>query len=185
MRTIAFLCLALAGGLSAGAKPSAWDEPFPGVVLDARNIRGFVGEYRWLSNFYPCTVAYEGLVYRSSEAAYQAAKFSPGARAEFTQLDPDSAKKLARSRAFDAAAWDARKDRVMREVAWAKFSQNPELGRRLAATGDRYLEETNWWNDPYWGVYQGQGKNMLGHILMETRARLLRAASVRDNPGAP
>lgn len=180
MRTIAYLWLALLGGLTAGAKPQAWDEPFPGVVQDAKNIRGFVGDYRWLSNFYPCPVAYEGLAYLSSEGAYQAAKFPAGERAPFTRLDPDSAKKLAHSKAFDAAAWDARKDRVMREVVWAKFSQNPALARQLAATGDKYLEETNWWNDPYWGVYQGQGKNVLGQVLMETRARLL-----KERPGGP
>jgi ribA/ribD-fused uncharacterized protein len=174
LRTIAFLWLALLSGLSAGAKPQAWDEPFPGVFQDARNVRGFVGDYRWLSNFYPCRVAYEGLVYASAEGAYQSAKFPPSERAVFTALDPDSAKKLAHARPFDAAAWDARKDRVMREVAWAKFSQNPALGKQLIATGDKYLEETNWWNDPYWGVYQGQGKNVLGRVLMETRARLVR-----------
>jgi ribA/ribD-fused uncharacterized protein len=172
-KTIAYLGLALLGGLPARAKPQAWDEPFPGVVQDAKNVRGFVGDYRWLSNFYPCRVEYEGLVYRSAEGAYQSAKFPPAERAVYTQLDPDSAKKLAHSKPFDAAAWDARKDRVMREVAWAKFSQNPELARQLIATGEKYLEETNWWNDPYWGVYQGQGKNMLGVVLMEVRARLV------------
>jgi len=61
----------------------------------------------------------------------------------------------------------------MRDVVWAKFSQNPDLAARLVATGEKFLEETNWWNDTYWGVYQGKGKNMLGQILMETRARLL------------
>jgi len=180
LRTIAFLWLALLGGLSAGAKPQAWDEPFPGVVQDAKNIRGFVGDYRWLSNFYPCRVEYEGRVYLSSEGAYQAAKFPDGERAVFTTLDPDSAKKLAHAKPFDAAAWDARKDRVMREVLWAKFSKNPALARQLIATAAKYLEETNWWNDPYWGVYQGAGKNMLGRLLMETRDRL-----VQERSGGP
>jgi predicted NAD-dependent protein-ADP-ribosyltransferase YbiA (DUF1768 family) len=31
-------------------------------------------ETRWLSNFYPCTIEYEGITYPSSEHAYQAAK---------------------------------------------------------------------------------------------------------------
>ena len=35
----------------------------------------------------------------------------------------------------------------MRDVVWANFLQNPELGENLLATGDRYLEETNWWGD--------------------------------------
>ena len=65
----------------------------------------------------------------------------------------------------------------MREVVWAKFSQNPELGKKLLATGDRYLEETNWWGDRLWGVYQGEGENLLGKILMETRARLAKESA--------
>ena len=31
-------------------------------------------EFAFLSNYYPCTVEYEGLVYDSSEAAFQAQK---------------------------------------------------------------------------------------------------------------
>jgi ribA/ribD-fused uncharacterized protein len=174
MRPFAYIGLALLCALPARAKARAWDEPFPGVVQDAQSIRGFVGDYRWLSNFYSCGVNYEGLTYQSSEAAYQAAKFPEAERKAFTALDPDAAKKLAHSKTIDEAKWNARKDQVMREVVWAKFSQHPDLAGRLLATGDRYLEETNWWNDPYWGVYQGKGANMLGKILMDTRARLVR-----------
>lgn len=173
MKTAVLLLLALSAGLSARAATQAWDDPFPGVVQDDKNVKGFVGGYRWLSNFYPCRVEYEGLVYRSSEGAYQSAKFPAGERAVFTTLDPDAAKALAHSKVVDAAWWDTRKDRVMRDVVWAKFSQNSDLAGRLVATGNKFLEETNWWNDPYWGVYQANGKNMLGQILMETRARLV------------
>lgn len=177
MRSTACLCLLLGATCIAAEPTRSWDAPFPGVVQDAANIRGFVGEYRWLSNFYPCRVVYEGLAYQSSEAAYQAAKLPPTERAVFQSLDADAAKKLAHSKKVDAVAWDARKDQVMRDVLWAKFSENSELTARLLATGDRYLEETNWWNDPYWGVYQGQGQNVLGRILMETRTRLARRAT--------
>jgi ribA/ribD-fused uncharacterized protein len=166
---------------AAGAKADKWDATFPGVVHDGKVIHGFVLEYRWLSNFHPCRVAYEGLVYRSSEAAYQSAKFPPAERAVFTDLDPDAAKKLAHAKFVEDAAWTARKDRVMREVVWAKFSQNPDLGARLVGTGEKDLEETNSWGDSYWGVFQGKGTDVLGKILMETRARLaaLKAASSR------
>jgi hypothetical protein len=43
-----------------------WDDPFEGVVQDERRIAGFVGEYRWLSNYFPCAVTYEGRTYGSS-----------------------------------------------------------------------------------------------------------------------
>ena len=63
----------------------------------------------------------------------------------------------------------------MREIEWAKFSQRPELAAKLLASGDRLLEETNWWGDEMWGVYKGNGQNLLGKILMEVRARLAKA----------
>lgn len=152
-------------------KPN-WDEPFEGVVHDAKKIGGFVGEYRWLSNFFPCRVEWEGRVYRSTEAAYQSGKYPAAERDVFTTLDPDPAKKLSRTKPYDTAAWETRKERTMREVIWAKFSQNPELAAKLLATGDKVLEETNWWGDEIWGVFKGKGQNLLGRVLMDTRARL-------------
>ena len=154
------------------AKPAAWGEPFAGTSADERSIHGFVGDYSWLSNFYPCPVAFGGLEYGSSEAVYQSCKVPPAERAAFTRLSADAAKKLAHSKPVDEAWWAAREDQVMRDAVWAKFSQNPALAAKLLATGDRYLEETNWWDDTYWGVHEGNGKNMLGRILMEVRTRL-------------
>ena len=164
--------LLLAGAALAAEKPPAWGDVLDGVVQDAKQIKGFAGDYKWLSNFFPCRVEYEGLVYRSSEAAYQSAKFPPEERKVYTTLDADAAKKLAHSKKIDEAPWDARKDQVMRDILWAKFSQNAELRKQLVATGKKYLEETNWWDDEYWGVFHGKGENKLGKMLMEVRAKL-------------
>jgi ribA/ribD-fused uncharacterized protein len=177
--TFALACTALAAvsaektaGTPSEKKPN-WDDPFDGVVQDEKKIGGFVGEYRWLSNFFLCRVEWEGRVYGSAEAAYQSGKFAPAEREPFVKLDPDGAKHLAHDKPLaNPAAWEARKEQVMRDVAWAKFSQHPELAAQLLATGDRLLEETNWWDDEIWGVYKGKGQNLLGKILMDTRARL-------------
>ena len=159
------------------AKKPNWDDKFDGVVHDEKKVGGFVAEYRWLSNFFMCRVEWEGRVYTSSEAAYQSGKYPPAERDVFTTLDPDPAKKLSRTKPYDTAAWEARKERTMREVLWAKFSQNPDLAKKLLATGDRLLEETNWWGDKIWGVFQGEGQNLLGKQLMEIRARLAKEAA--------
>lgn len=64
------------------------------------------------------------------------------------------------------------RDKIMYDLNVIKFS-NPYLLNLLLETGDRYLEETNWWRDDYWGVYHGpmgaQGLNKLGRILMKIR----------------
>jgi len=177
------IALLLLGGLATAsaqtgrpvalpAKPANWGDAFAGTSSDARNIHGFVGDYRWLSNFYPCPISFRGLQYHSAEAIYQSCKFPPAERAIYTRLDAAAAKKLAHSKNVDQAWWDARKDEVMRQALWAKFTQNPDLAARLLATGDKCLEETNWWDDEYWGVYQGRGRNTLGRMLMEVRSRL-------------
>jgi len=153
-------------------KPAEWGDAFAGTSVDAHSIHGFVGDYRWLSNFYPCHILFGGLDYGSSEAIYQSCKFPPSEREVYTHLDAAAAKKLAHSKNVDAAWWATQEDRVMRDALWAKFTQNPDLAARLLATGDKYLEETNWWDDTYWGVYQGHGRNILGRMLMEVRTRL-------------
>lgn len=38
------------------------------------NIKGFFCQYRWLSNFWPCKVEYDGHKFKSVEQAYQYAK---------------------------------------------------------------------------------------------------------------
>jgi ribA/ribD-fused uncharacterized protein len=152
-----------------------WDDPFPGVVHNAKKIGGFVAEYRWLSNFFPCRVEWDGLVYGSAEAAFHAAKYPEAERVLFTKLDATEAKELSHTKPYDKVAWEKRKLRVMHEIVWAKYSQNPELGKKLLATGDRYLEETNWWGDRVWGVYRGEGQNLTGKALMDIRARLAKA----------
>jgi ribA/ribD-fused uncharacterized protein len=160
----------------APEKTPNWDEKFEGVVHDTNNIAGFVAEYRWLSNYYPCKVEWDGRVYGSAEAAYHSGKYPVADRDVFTRLDPDPARKLSRTKPYDTAAWEIRKLSTMRAVVWAKFSQNPELATKLLATGSRHLEETNWWGDKIWGVYRGEGQNLLGKIIMDTRARLARAS---------
>jgi ribA/ribD-fused uncharacterized protein len=67
--------------------------------------------------------------------------------------------------------WEEVKVDIMRDLLIQKFSQQP-FRRLLLATGDSYLEETNTWNDTFWGVCNGKGKNQLGILLMEIRSYL-------------
>ena len=63
---------------------------------------------------------------------------------------------------------------IMEEVVRAKFTQNPDLARKLADTGDALICEGNTWNDTFWGVdiRNGKGENYLGKILMCVRREL-------------
>jgi ribA/ribD-fused uncharacterized protein len=143
---------------------NAW---LPTVTPDG--IYGFFGEYRWLSNFHMSYVFFEGMCFPSSEHAYQAAKTEDiEIRRLFQQL-----KTAKQAKQFGMAIdvredWDAIRVHVMHEVLVSKF-ENVELQAMLAATDGLYLEETNYWNDRFWGVCRGEGQNTLGRLLMEIR----------------
>jgi len=139
---------------------------------DDQNIKGFFGEYRWLSNFHVCDVLFEGDIYPSSENAYQAAKFDWSDRPQFKLCSPNKAQKEGAG--VTPKGWFNRNVDIMEAILRDKFTRNQDLKEALLATGDKYLEETNWWHDTFWGVdvYTGIGNNTLGHLLMKIRDEL-------------
>jgi len=74
-----------------GYKPGFWKTI---AVHNTEMIKGFFGPYRWLSNFHESPVWFEGLKYRSSENAYQAAKVEVAYREQFTAISPRVSKTL-------------------------------------------------------------------------------------------
>ena len=64
--------------------------------------------------------------------------------------------------------WSEMRLSIMKELLVQKFAQG-ELRTLLLNTKDEYLEETNYWNDKFWGVCDGEGANHLGRLLMEVR----------------
>lgn len=135
-------------------------------------IGTFDGKYRFLSNFWPCVIHYQGGVYMTTEHAYQAAKtLDQGERWRIANCStPGQAKKLGNMITL-RADWEDVKLQVMYDICWEKFNI-PELKEALIGTGDRELIEGNWWNDVYWGMCRGKGENHLGKILMDIRYKL-------------
>lgn len=147
------------------------------IVHDDSNIKGFFCQYRWLSNFYSCPVYYEGIGYNSSECAYQSAKLYPVYREYMRKLSAKDSKTAWKTFGENAILddtpeeWNSRKYDVMSIILMDKFYRNVKLRDLLISTGDKYLEEKNWWSDSDWGVDSetGIGKNNLGKILMKVR----------------
>jgi ribA/ribD-fused uncharacterized protein len=136
-------------------------------------IAEFQGEYRFLSNFWPAEIVYEGITYPTAEHAYQAAKTLDVEQRKKIAALPTPAEAKTAGRALKLRDdWETAKFTVMEEVVRYKFTHHPELGAKLLATGGHLLEEGNTWGDRVWGVYQGQGENRLGKILMKVRDEL-------------
>jgi len=84
------------------------------------NICGFFGPYKWLSNFYKCPVLYQGIIYPSSENAYQAAKIVPDQRELFISFSAEEAKvswKQERfTKLYTPKEFDSKKQEIMFEI---------------------------------------------------------------------
>lgn len=144
-------------------------------------INEFRGTNFFLSNFYNCPVTYNGNTYQNAEAAFHAQK-DPARSKEFTKLNPSEAKRLGR-RVKLRKDWEQVKNNIMYEIVTEKFRQNLELAKRLLDTGDNILVEGNTWNDTYWGICNGRGKNHLGQILMRVRKELRQELREKRNNG--
>jgi hypothetical protein len=144
-------------------------------------IDEFRGQYSFLSNFYPCRIAMDDdIIYPSAEHAYQAQKITPQMYPDTwrkRRLDlanypsPGRAKRLGRAQKL-TLTWNVDRLLIMEEIVRRKFVQNKDLAEKLMSTGRRTLIEGNWWKDVFWGVYQGEGENHLGRILMKIRSEL-------------
>ena len=138
-------------------------------------IREFQGDHRFLSNFWPATVKFEGRTYTSVEQAYVAAKTNDeDVRTKIAAMTPGQAKRFGRRLPL-RHDWDSFRVDAMLQLVRSKFLDSEDLGEKLLATGDAELEEGNSWGDRFWGVSpagSGIGDNNLGTILMIVRSEL-------------
>lgn len=161
-------------------KPSFKDIYSKYTVWDDKNVKGFFEQYRFLSNFHLCDVYFEGIVYPSSEHAYMSAKtHNTQIKDKFSKdfnglaggiLTPREARNLGQTIEL-RPDWEEVKYDMMLAIVFDKFWRNKDIQKLLLDTGDKYLEETNHWNDVFWGYsWQKQtGQNNLGKILMKVR----------------
>lgn len=139
-------------------------------------------DYDWMSNFYRAPFMHEGFAWHTVEHAFQAAKVNfEGQWAKRIRLaaTPGEAKRLGRKCPL-RKDWEDVKVDVMRSLVQEKLKAHPELQDKLLATGTVRLEEDAHW-DRFWGTGKtgpgGNGKNMMGKILMDLRDSLRRHRS--------
>lgn len=129
-------------------------------------IGPFKGQNSIFSNFYPCKIKLDGIVYPSVENAYQASKASNLViKKQFIVLLPSIAKVNA---PYASKEWHKNKLNLMYDLVKQKFSK-PKFKERLLEIKNENIVEVNWWNDTFWGVCNGKGHNHLGKILMRIR----------------
>lgn len=138
--------------------------------MEVKPILGFRGEYNFLSNFYMVDLLIDDYIYKSTEHYYMVMKTTDDKwRIKIADASTGAkAKQLGKTVPLRIDWHEKYKNQTMMYALLHKF-RVPELRDKLVATGDAYIEETNHWNDVYWGVCNGEGKNMLGRMLMYVR----------------
>jgi ribA/ribD-fused uncharacterized protein len=157
-------------------KSSAPDSVTPAAVAEIRFYRANEKPYGAFSNLYRRPVTFEGVVFPTSEHAYQAGKARKPAVRDWILSAPTPA--LAAMAAHGLYVWDVAPDWAqtkfdrMRQVLRAKFDQHEDLRQLLMSTGNARLVEVGTVNNAVnrlWGEVDGKGDNMLGVMLMELR----------------
>ena len=137
------------------------------------------------SNWYPSKFSVSGETYVCMEQFLMKRKADLFRDTEtgkkiMASSDPKIHKKLGREvKGFDEAVWKAQREVIVYEGLYAKFSQNPELRKKLAQTGDALLVEASPW-DSIWGIGMSAenalktpksswGQNILGKTLTKVR----------------
>lgn len=138
-------------------------------------ISSFRGEYRFLSNFHPCEIIFNNLVFPSVEHAYVASKtFDSNIHRKIQQIpSAGKVKRLGKTLKI-RPDFDDKKVIFMADFLIQKF-KIPTMRQSLVDTGDISIIEGNIWHDNFWGIcicdrcQMIEGKNMLGKLLMRIR----------------
>jgi ribA/ribD-fused uncharacterized protein len=141
-------------------------------------ISSFDGDFRFLSNFWPCEVNLDGEVYSTTEHAYQASKsIHPGVRKLVRELKTPGQAKRFSHKITKRPDWLEVRQEIMLVLNRQKFAKGSDLAEMLLLTGDAFIKEGNTWHDNDWGSCTcvdcgDKGQNMLGLILMKIRDEL-------------
>ena len=145
--------------------------------------------YGAFSNLYRREIVFEGERFATSEHAYQAGKARRPAVREWLMAAPSPALLAMAAHGlyyWDVApGWSKVKFDRMRSVLKEKFTQHEDLHELLLSTGSARLVESATVDNAVnrlWGEVNGEGRNMLGIMLMELRDELSLTSGHRNTP---
>lgn len=159
---------------------------YDNLLADAANQPGpedpilfYPKEFYVLCNFSAFTVTMDdGLIYPTSEHAYQAARFI---RSKNWDISIAIRNAPSAHEAFQIAqnnkhlalpSWNDEKYDVMKEILHIKTNQHPYVKQKLLETGNRLIIEDSWRDDVWgWGPNK-DGQNRLGILWMEVRSEI-------------
>lgn len=140
--------------------------------------------FGWLGNMSPYPIEFEGVVWRTAEALFQAMRFNDEEIKGLIRANksPMGAKMAAKKHALAMTIQpQSDKDKLnMKTVLRCKLTQHPELKEQLIQTKDRQIIEDctkrQRGSGLFWGaaLIDGEwvGQNVLGELWMQLREEL-------------
>lgn len=137
--------------------------------------------YGWLGNMYASPVHYNGKIWKTSEALFQALRFEDEEIRELIRCEksPMGAKMKAKGNKNKMVIEPMSEKDIenMKMVVRLKFDQNPVLKTKLKVSGEHVIVENigerNGARHLFWGMKkingEWEGENKMGQILMELR----------------
>lgn len=131
-------------------------------------------EYYVFDNFSSFQVEWHGVLWPTSEHAFQAAGFEVSAPDIYEQIrvarSAHDAQKIAHENKSKLSAdWESSKIDIMKDILRHKIDQHPYVLKKLLQSGSREIIEDSW-RDREWGWGEDKkGENKLGKIWMELR----------------
>lgn len=131
-------------------------------------------EFYAFDNFSAFQIEYDGILFSTSEHAYQATKFKKTCSKTYKLIknakSAHEAKKIAEKNIDKVdSKWYIYKISVMKEILKSKIEQHPYVLKKLIQSGNREIIEDSW-RDSFWGWGKNKdGQNILGKLWMELR----------------
>jgi len=138
-----------------------------------KEINQFEGFYSFLSNDYPRAIEIDGIYYYSVTNAFWSHFIqTEEEKILISSMSPKDCREYSK-RIVLPDNWNLERVSVMEKLLDIKFGPDTGLLRLLLDTQDSPLRYFNQEDDTFWGinVFTGEGKNVLGGILMNIRER--------------
>lgn len=132
--------------------------------------------YDVLNNFSANAVEIDGVLYPTSEHAYQAMKYTDPEGKELIRRAPSSLLAKVVAKTYQAARrsdWNTVKLDVMESILRIKLAQHEEVREALIRSGSEEIGEDSP-TDDFWGIgANGNGQNHLGKLWMKIRDEIV------------
>lgn len=142
-------------------------------------IQSFAGRWRSFDPFWPCEITVDGIRFPSAgHALHGAAICASDKKADFYRNEIASIPTQKQLRQYIRPLilrldWPSIRRHVCLLIHLQKLARHEEFARALRASEHSEIKWVSNRADDFWGVYQSEGENILGQVLMEVRTRVV------------